>query len=51
LEEHDLQSYQENTVINYPNDFEYTRITEFKKFYPTSPTYEVTKTVICKEIP
>lgn len=51
LEEYDLQSYQENTVINYPNDFEYTRITEYKKFYPMSPTYDVEKTVICKEIP
>lgn len=51
LEEYDLQSYQENTVINYPNDYEYTRITEYKKFYPHSPTYDVEKTVICKEIP
>lgn len=51
LEEYDKQSYQENIVINYPNDYEYTRITEFKKFYPHSPTYNINKTVICKELP
>ncbi len=51
LEEHNLQSYQENVIINYPNDFDYTRITEFKKFYPKSPTYHINKTIICKEIP
>ncbi|PID83981.1 UDP-galactopyranose mutase [Candidatus Gracilibacteria bacterium] len=51
LEEHEKQSYQENIVINYPNDYEYTRITEFKKFYPNSPTFGIDKTVICKEIP
>ncbi len=51
LEEYDKNSFQENIVINYPNDYEYTRITEFKKFYPNSPTFWINKTVICKELP
>jgi len=51
LESYNKQSFQENIVINYPNDYEYTRITEFKKFYPNSPTFNIEKTVICKEIP
>lgn len=51
LESYNIQSYQGNIVINYPNDYDYTRITEFKKFYPHSSTYPLSKTVICKEIP
>lgn len=51
LELYDTQSYQENIVINYPNDHNYTRITEFKKFYPHTSTYTLPKTIICKEIP
>ncbi|EKD24797.1 MAG: hypothetical protein ACD_80C00151G0012 [uncultured bacterium (gcode 4)] len=51
LETYDKKDFQENIVINYPNDHEYTRITEFKKFYPNSSTYNIEKTVICKEIP
>ena len=51
IETLNIQSYQENTVINYPNDYEYTRITEFKKFYINSPTFDCNKTVICREIP
>ena len=43
--------YQENSIVNYPNNYEYTRITEFKKFYPNSPTFNCEKTVICREIP
>jgi UDP-galactopyranose mutase len=46
-----IHSYQDNSVVNYPNDYEYTRITEFKKFYPNSTTFNCNKTVICKEIP
>src|SRR5581483_4447407 len=30
FETHDTEYYQENAVINYPNDFEYTRIVEYK---------------------
>ena len=51
IKELNIQSYQENSVINYPNDYEYTRITEFKKFYPNSITIDYNKTVICREIP
>ncbi len=51
IETLNIQSYQENSVINYPNDYEYTRITEFKKFYPNSEFFTCDKTVICKEIP
>jgi len=28
----DIESYQPTAVVNYPNDYDYTRITEFKKF-------------------
>lgn len=28
----DIESYQPAAVVNYPNDYDYTRITEFKKF-------------------
>jgi UDP-galactopyranose mutase len=51
LETYDQFSYQENIVINYPNEHEYTRITEYKKFYPDLPNFNQDKTVICKEIP
>ena len=51
LETLNIQSYQENSVVNYPNDYEFTRITEFKKFYPDSSTFNCNKTVICREIP
>ena len=39
--------YQEVGVINYPNDFDYTRITEFKHFY----LHKHAKTTICFEFP
>jgi len=28
----DIENYQPAAVVNYPNDYDYTRITEFKKF-------------------
>ncbi len=28
----DIENYQSAAVVNYPNDYDYTRITEFKKF-------------------
>jgi UDP-galactopyranose mutase len=31
----DIESYQLAAVVNYPNDYDYTRITEFKKFNMT----------------
>jgi UDP-galactopyranose mutase len=51
LETHHCQSFQDNIVVNYPNDYEWTRITEMKKFYPQSKTYHIDQTVICKEFP
>lgn len=51
IETINVQSYQENSVINYPNNYEYTRITEFKKFYPNSESFLCNKSVICREIP
>jgi UDP-galactopyranose mutase len=51
FETYDKNEFQKSTVINYPNDYEYTRITEFKKFYPINPNNKLEKTVICKEIP
>ena len=47
----DDQSFQDAVTVNYPNDYEWTRITEMKKFYPLSPTYRIDKTVILKEYP
>ncbi len=47
FETHNQSSYQSNAVINYPNDFEYTRVTEFK--YLTNQRHD--KTVILKEFP
>ncbi|HEY0759833.1 MAG TPA: UDP-galactopyranose mutase [Acidisarcina sp.] len=46
-ETHDRRRYQPAPVINYPNDHEYTRITEFK--YLTGQTHS--KTSIVKEFP
>lgn len=47
LETHDMESFQANATINYPNNYEYTRITEFKKL--TGQKHP--KTVILKEVP
>jgi len=43
----DKIEFQEAPVVNYPNDFDYTRITEFKKL----TWQEHNKTTICKEFP
>lgn len=51
LEEYNVASFQDNIVINYPNEHSYTRITEYKKFYPHSSVFLKEKTIICKEIP
>ena len=42
-----LKFYQDTAVVNYPNDFEFTSITEFKLFYKNSAS----RTVIAKEFP
>ena len=39
--------YQEKATINYPNDYDFTRITEFKHIHPTNSP----KTTILKEYP
>ncbi len=46
-ETHDVEFFQPRPVINYPNDFDYTRITEFK--YLTGQKHE--KTSIVYEYP
>lgn len=43
----DQEAYQEAPVVNYPNDYDYTRITEYKKL--TSQKHN--KTTIGKEFP
>lgn len=47
FETHDKESYQESPVVNYPNDYDFTRITEFKKL--TNQDHK--KTTILKEYP
>ena len=39
--------YQEKTTVNYPNDYDFTRITEFKHIHPINTS----KTTILKEYP
>lgn len=47
FETYDMDEFQEAPVVNYPNDYDYTRITEFKKL----TWQEHKKTTICKEFP
>lgn len=47
FETYDRESYQEAPVVNYPNDYDFTRITEFKKL----TWQESRKTTILKEYP
>lgn len=47
FERYEKEWYQSAGVINYPNDYEYTRITEFKHFLP----HHTHATVIAKEYP
>lgn len=42
-----LETYQPVAVVNYPNNYDYTRITEFKHFYRQKSDY----TIIAKEFP
>lgn len=51
FEYYDVNSYQDYPVISYPNDYDYTRMTEMKKLYPNSVAHKIEKTVICKEYP
>ena len=43
----DAESYQAAATVNYPNNYEFTRITEFKKIHPAKSA----RTTILKEIP
>jgi UDP-galactopyranose mutase len=47
FETHDTSEYQEAPVVNYPNDYDFTRITEYKKL--TGQKHS--KTTIGKEFP
>lgn len=44
-----IRQYQDVAVVNYPNNYDYTRITEFKHFYRGQAAGD--KTVIAKEYP
>ncbi len=43
----EMEYFQETAVVNYPNDYNFTRITEFKHIHPV----DVEKTIILKEYP
>lgn len=43
----DAEFYQEKATVNYPNNYDFTRITEFKHIHPSSSS----KTTILKEYP
>ena len=45
LEEHDCEHYQRNAVVNYPNNYDFTRIHEYKYYLNDKST----KTIIAKE--
>jgi UDP-galactopyranose mutase len=47
FENHSIDSYQSVAVVNYPNEFDFTRITEFKKMTGQN----VESTTINKEYP
>lgn len=43
----DVENFQEAATVNYPNNYEFTRITEFKKIHPA----KTARTTILKEYP
>jgi UDP-galactopyranose mutase len=47
FETYDQDKFQEAPVVNYPNDYDYTRITEYKQL----TWQQHRKTTICKEFP
>jgi len=51
FEEIDKEFYQEVAVENYPNEYNFTRITEFKHFYKSVNNHNNNKTIIVKEYP
>lgn len=48
FEEYNFEYYQENSLVNYPNNYNFTRITEFKHF---QKSLNSSTTTICKEFP
>lgn len=48
FEKHNVKYFQDSPVVNYPNENEYTRITEFRHFYSDK---KGDTTTILKEIP
>jgi UDP-galactopyranose mutase len=48
FEKYKTEWYQKNSVINYPNNYDFTRTIEFKHFYPYQ---KFGQTVIAKEYP
>jgi len=51
FEEIDKEFYQDVAVENYPNNYDFTRITEFKHFYKDIYNININKTIIAKEYP
>ncbi|MBR2254327.1 MAG: UDP-galactopyranose mutase [Candidatus Methanomethylophilaceae archaeon] len=47
FEEYDMEHYQDNAVVNYPDNYDFTRIHEFKYYLRDRSE----RTVICKEYP
>lgn len=47
FEKHNVKQFQPVAVVNYPNEYDYTRITEYKHFINT----QARNTVIAKEYP
>jgi len=47
LKTFDMESYQDAPVVNYPNDYDWTRITEFKKLLDEKSP----RTTVCFEYP
>jgi len=47
IEEYKTVWFQDTAVVNYPNNYDFTRVTEFKHFIPN----DYSQTFICKEFP
>lgn len=50
FQEYDMSYYQKVAVVNYPNDHDFTRSTEFKYFQDNHSTL-TKKTTVCREYP
>lgn len=47
FKDYNVSFFQESAIVNYPNDYDYTRITEFKHIHPI----EIEKTTVAYEYP